>query len=51
MAQALVGIIAIFATQYPSVGALVIAKSCADIFLRLITTTAIATSNDTQTQG
>lgn len=40
-AQAVVGIIAIFATTYPTVGGLLIAKSIADIILRLVTTDPI----------
>lgn len=36
-AQAIVGVIAIFETAYPGVGALLMAKSVADIALRMIT--------------
>jgi hypothetical protein len=38
IAQASLGSIVIFSTAYPSVGALVIAKSVLDIFLRFLTT-------------
>ena len=39
--QALVGVIAVFATAYPDVGALIIVKCLADIYLRTITTTPV----------
>jgi hypothetical protein len=35
--QALLGVAVVFSTTYPGVGALVIAKSIIDIFLRLLT--------------
>ncbi len=40
--QAIVGIITVFATAYPALGFLVVAKSMLDIILRLYTTEAIS---------
>lgn len=40
--QALVGVIAVFASAYPALGFLVVAKSVLDIVLRLYTTQAIS---------
>ena len=39
--QALIGIVAVFATTYPSIGGLLVAKSVLDIVLRMVTTTEI----------
>ena len=39
--QALVGIVAIFATTYPTVGSLLIVKSIIDVILRVVTTTPV----------
>ena len=39
--QALVGIVAAFATEYPLVAPLVVLKSCLDIILRLDTESSI----------
>lgn len=38
VAQALAGVVVVFATAYPGVGGLLVAKSAVDIFLRAITT-------------
>lgn len=40
--QAMLGIVVIFATQYPAVGELVIAKSILDVFLRILTDQPVA---------
>lgn len=42
-AQALTGILVVFATAYPDAGYLLVAKSIVDIVLRLATTTTINT--------
>ncbi len=39
--QAVVGVIAVFASAYPALGFLVVAKSVLDIVLRMYTTTPI----------
>lgn len=39
--QALIGVIVAFSTAYPALGGLVIAKSIADIILRIVTDTAV----------
>lgn len=39
--QALVGVVVVFATAYPDVGFLVLAKSGLDILLRIYTTTEV----------
>ncbi len=39
--QALIAMIVVFDTQYPGVGALIMAKSVLDIVLRMMTTSAI----------
>lgn len=42
--QAIIGMIAVFASAYPDVGALMVAKSFFDILLRIETATAIVPS-------
>lgn len=37
VAQSVVGAIAIFASAYPEVGGLLVAKSVVDVFLRIVT--------------
>lgn len=37
-AQAVIGVIAVFASAYPTIGGLLVAKSIVDVILRLITT-------------
>jgi len=39
--QAVAGTIAVFATSYPEVGALLVAKSLLDVYLRIVTTTQV----------
>ena len=46
--QALVGIITIFSTSYPGIGGLLVAKSIADIILRIVTTTSISAPGSQQ---
>ena len=41
VAQAVAGIITIFASTYDSVGWLIIAKSAVDTYMRYVTTTAV----------
>ena len=40
--QSIIGIITVFATAYPAVGFLVVAKSVLDIIIRIYTTQAIS---------